>query len=87
MARVSFITSLAIGAGLAAMGLAASASAEEAKPAVTPEGQYADIDRVVISGATDAGEKRQWVDQSEAAKPDKPTLPEIDASSWLPTHE
>ena len=45
---------------------------------------YADSLREVIVGSTEAGKKLQWVDAAEAARPDKPELPQIDADAWLP---
>ena len=40
---------------------------------------------ILILGGTEAGEKLQWVDDAEAKLADKPDLPDIDASTWLPT--
>jgi hypothetical protein len=37
------------------------------------------------SRVTEAGEKLQWVDDAEAKLPEKSELPDIGASTWLPT--
>jgi hypothetical protein len=76
---------LAIGMGLAAVALAGAVGATDQGPVTTPDSPYCDPDRMVIVGGTEAGEKLQWVDESEAAQPDKPELPAIDAADWLPT--
>jgi hypothetical protein len=60
-----------------------------ASPAVvtSPDSPYCDLpdNGEIILGGTEAGEKLQWVDAAEARLPDKPELPDIDASAWLPT--
>ena len=78
--------STAIGVGItAAAGLTASAVADTAPPVVVmPDSPQCDLEWVIVGG-TEAGEKLQWVDESEAALPDKPELPEIAANDWLPT--
>ena len=76
---------LAIGMGLAAVALAGAVGATDQGPVTTPDSPYCDPNQAVIVGGTEAGEKLQWVDESEAAQPDKPELPAIDAADWLPT--
>jgi len=76
---------LALGVGLAAVALAGAVGAADQAPVTMPDSPYCDPDRIVIVGGTEAGEKLQWVDESEAAQPDKPELPAIDAADWLPT--
>jgi hypothetical protein len=39
----------------------------------------------IEAGGVSAGDKLQWVDESELNKPDKADLPIIAASEWLPT--
>lgn len=53
----------------------------------TPDSPYCDLpdSDMVIVGGTEAGEKLQWVDDAEARLPDKPDLPDITSSTWLPT--
>ncbi len=78
---------IALGAGLAAAAaLGGSASAGAPAVVVTPDSPYCDeeLDTVTIGG-TEAGEKLQWVDEAEAARPDKADLPEITKATWLPT--
>jgi hypothetical protein len=78
--------SLALGATLAAAALAGSAGAEAPPVTVMPDSPYCDDEFVeVFVGGTQAGEELQWVDEAEAAMPDKPELPEIAAATWLPT--
>lgn len=76
---------LAIGMGLAAVALAGAVGAADQAPVTMPDSPYCDLDQAVIVGGTEAGEKLQWVDESEAARPDKPELPAIDVDDWLPT--
>jgi hypothetical protein len=77
---------LALGVSLvAAAALGGSAHADEA-PIVMPDSPYCDtIEDDIIVGGTEAGEKLQWVDESEAKAPAKADLPEISAATWLPT--
>jgi hypothetical protein len=74
---------VALGLGLAVV--AGSTSAAEV--VTTPDSPYCDLAGYVdvMVGGTEAGEKLQWVDDAEAKLPDKPDLPDIDASTWLPT--
>jgi hypothetical protein len=74
---------VAVGMGIAAIALAGSVSAADPGPLTLPDSPY--CDDVVMTGGTEAGEKLQWVDESEAALPEKPELPDIDAATWLPT--
>ena len=86
---------VALGLGLAVMGgatnaadVATSPSAEVYPPVVrTPDSPYCNAgdEMVVLVGGTESGKKLQWVDDSEAKLPEKPDLPDIDASTWLPT--
>jgi hypothetical protein len=51
-----------------------------------PDSPYCDeVEDVVITGGTVSSNKLQWVDEAEAALPDKPDLPEIAIATWLPT--
>jgi hypothetical protein len=79
---------LALGVSIvAAAALGGSAHADEA-PVVIPDSPYCDTIagyEDVIVGGTEAGEKLQWVDESEAKAPAKADLPEISAATWLPT--
>jgi hypothetical protein len=43
------------------------------------------VDNAYALGGTQAGDKLQWVDESEAQRPEKPVLPDIAPGSWLPT--
>jgi hypothetical protein len=74
---------LAIGLGVAA--LAGSVNARDL-PA-SPDNSYSSmVDIIEITvGGTEAGERLQWIDASEASLRNKPDLPEIDAATWLPT--
>src|SRR5262245_44580236 len=90
MSRVPFITlsrslrvPLALGAALAAVAVMGGSAYAEAPPAATP-GPTDELGYVNILGATTAGEKLQWVDASEAARPDKADLPAISGADWLP---
>ena len=74
---------LAMGLSLAV--LAGSANANDLP--TSPDNSYsnmADINDITVGG-TEAGEKLQWIDPSQARLPDKPELPDIDAATWLPT--
>jgi hypothetical protein len=76
-------SSVALGASLVAVAaLAGSANAEA--PAVSAESED-DLLEVMITGGTVTSDKLQWVDEAEAALPDKPALPEIATATWLPT--
>jgi hypothetical protein len=76
-------TPRAIGIGLAAIAFAGAVGASD-QPVQMPDSPYCDLDLVTVGG-TEAGEKLQWVDDSEVALPDKDALPTIDAADWLPT--
>lgn len=80
--RASRLT-LALGVGIAAAALAGTAYAGDETPVTMPDSPY--CNDMVIVGGTETGEKLQWVDESEAALPDKADLPEIEPASWLPT--
>jgi hypothetical protein len=70
------------------LGLAAVAgSTNAADVVVSPDGPYCGLPgyELAMVGGTEAGEKLQWVDDAQARLPDKPDLPDIDASTWLPT--
>lgn len=71
---------LALGASLVAAATLAGAASVDA-PADAEE----ELFEVTITGGTVTGEKVQWVDEAEAASPDKPDLPEIATATWLPT--
>jgi hypothetical protein len=78
--------SLALGATLAAAALAGSAGAEAPAVTVMPDSPFCDTElESMVMGSTGAGDELQWVDEAEAAMPDKPDLPEITAATWLPT--
>jgi hypothetical protein len=49
-----------------------------------PDSPYCDLTEVIVGG-TEAGDRLQWVDETEAALPEKSDLPEIAAQDWLPT--
>ena len=86
---------VALGLGLAAVGATHAAdvttdpSTVASPPPVvrTPDSPYCDmvINGDILIGGTKAGQKLQWIDDSEAKLPEKPDLPDIDASTWLPT--
>ena len=79
---------VALGLGLAAMaGSTNAADVATSPPVITsPDSPYCELGQgEVIVGGTEAGEELQWVDEAEARLPDKPDLPDIDASTWLPT--
>jgi len=80
--------STAVGLGLAAAaGLSATANADTAPAVVVmPDSPQCDLE-TIITGGTEAGDRLQWVDESEAALPDKADLPEIAAQDWLPTRK
>jgi len=69
------------------IGLAVVAGSTNATDVVTsPDSPYCNLpDYEIMVGGTEAGEKLQWVDDAEAKLPDKPELPDIGASTWLPT--
>ena len=79
---------VALGLGLAAI-VAGSTSVADVAPnvVVSPDSPYCDLPEYgeALVGGTEAGEKLQWVDEAEAKLPDKADLPDIEASSWLPT--
>jgi hypothetical protein len=72
---------LAMGLSLAV--LAGSANACD----LPPDSAYSNLADIndITAGGTEAGEKLQWIDPSEASLPNKPDLPDIDAATWLPT--
>jgi hypothetical protein len=81
---------VALSLGLAAAVAGASSSAADVANNVvnTPDSPYCDLpgaEEWVSVGGTEAGAKLQWVDDTEAKLPDKPDLPDIEASTWLPT--
>ena len=79
---------VALGFGLAAI-VAGSTSAADVAPnvVVSSDSPYCDLPEYgnVLVGSTEAGEKLQWVDEAEAKLPDKADLPDVEASTWLPT--
>ena len=74
---------VALGLGLAVV----AGSTSAADVVTTPDSPYCDLPGSgdFLVGGTEAGEKLQWVDEAEAKLPNKPDLPDIDASTWLPT--
>lgn len=80
---------VALGLGLAAIaGVTNAADVATSPPViVSPDSPYCDVPDQgdILMGGTEAGDKLQWVDDAEAKLPDKPDLPDIDASTWLPT--
>jgi hypothetical protein len=80
---------VALGLGLAVVGGSTNAADVVTNPppvVVSPDSPYCDLaESDVMLGGTEAGEKLQWVDEAEAKLPEKPALPEIEASTWLPT--
>lgn len=90
MTRVPFKTlsrslriPLMLGAALAAVAAVGGSAWAEAPPAAT-ESPNDELGYIYVLGATNAGEQLQWVDASEAARPDKADLPEISGADWLP---
>jgi hypothetical protein len=79
-------TAVALGLGLAAVVGVPTNAADVAAPnvVVMQDSQYCSTEEILLGG-TRAGAKLQWVDESEAARPDKQELPDIEASTWLPT--
>ncbi|HUG71807.1 MAG TPA: hypothetical protein VMK82_00145 [Steroidobacteraceae bacterium] len=79
--------SIALGTLAAAAALGGSASAQDPDVVVTPDILYFPTEdlEVVWIGGTQAGDKLQWVDQAELARPDKAELPQISTAEWLPT--
>ena len=81
---------VALGLGLAAMaGATSAADVADSAPTVvvSADSPYCDLAAYGerTAGGTEAGEKLQWVDDTEAALPDKAELPDIEAATWLPT--
>jgi len=76
---------VALGLGLAAVVGGATSAADVVTTPDSPYCNLPDNEQWVIVGGTEAGEKLQWVDESEAKLPEKPDLPDIEASTWLPT--
>ena len=80
---------VALGLGLAAMAGTTNAADVATSPpvVVSPDSPYCNLgdDVGLEAGGTEAGEKLQWIDDTEASLPEKPDLPDIDASTWLPT--
>lgn len=81
---------IALGLGLAAAVAGASSSAADIANTVVnmPDSPYCNLpsdEGWVTVGGTEAGAKLQWVDDAEAKQPDKPDLPDIEVSTWLPT--
>lgn len=81
--------SLALGASLAAAAVLGGSSAGAQSPdvVVMPDSPYCEELEEVLVGGIKAGPELQWVDEAEAALPDKADLPEISAGTWLPTPE
>jgi hypothetical protein len=74
--------SIALGASLvAAAAMAGSANTGAPADSVDEE----ELVEVSITGGTVSGGQVQWVDETEAALPEKPDLPEITTVDWLPT--
>jgi hypothetical protein len=73
---------VAIGLGLAALAVVPVTNANDG---VFIGGSY---ETVVANpygmGSTQAGDKLQWIDESEAQLPEKAALPDIEPSTWLP---
>ena len=79
---------VALGLGLAVVaGSTSAADGVTNNVVTTPDSPYCDPAGLgdIILGGTEAGEKLQWVDDAEAKLPEKSELPDIDASTWLPT--
>lgn len=71
---------LAIGFGLAALAVVPVTNANDSVDAAP----YETIDNPMVLGGTQAGDKLQWVDESEARLPQKADLPDIEPGTWLP---
>lgn len=76
---------VALGASLAAVAAlsgSASAGADGPEVVVSPDSPYCEEEELM--GSVDTA-NLQWVDESEATRPDKADLPEIGNATWLPT--
>lgn len=73
--------SLAVGFGLAALAVVPITNATDGVDAPPFE---TSVDNPFAMGGTQAGDKLQWVDESEARLPEKADLPDIEPGSWLP---
>lgn len=71
-------------AGLGALAVAASGAASGGEAGTSDAEPYATTIDYIVVGGTEAGNKLQWVDESELAKPDKPEIGEIQPGEWLP---
>jgi len=79
---------IALGLGLAAVVGVPTNAADVAAPEVVVmrDSRYClSQEMMMTAGGTEAGAKLQWIDESEVDRPDKPELPDIEASTWLPT--
>jgi hypothetical protein len=87
--RVRIPVALGLAAAVAVAGSTNAADVGASPPTVvvTADSPYCDLPEYgeMTAGGTEAGEKLQWVDDTEAALPDKPELPDVDAATWLPT--
>lgn len=74
-------------AAAAALGGSAIAQSENQELVVSPDSPFCPTEEFeeVWVGGTAAGDRLQWMDEAELAKPDKPALPEISTADWLPT--
>ena len=75
---------LAVGFGLAALAVVPITNANDSADAPPYE---ATVENSFALGGTRAGDKLQWVDESEAQLPEKADLPDIEPGTWLPTPE
>jgi hypothetical protein len=80
---------VALGLGLAAVAGVPTNAADVSIPdvVVMADSRFCNLSQelYMTAGGTEVGEKLQWVDESEVSRPDKPDLPDIEASTWLPT--
>jgi hypothetical protein len=72
---------LAVGFGLAALAVVPVTNANEGVDAPSYE---TTVENPFAMGGTKAGDKLQWVDESEARLPEKADLPDIEPGTWLP---
>ena len=74
---------LAVGFGLAALAMVPITNANDSVDA--PSYEITTVENPFAMGGTKAGDRLQWVDESEAQLPEKANLPDIEPGTWLPT--
>jgi hypothetical protein len=76
---------VAVGFGLAALAVVPLTNANGDVGVGLSASYETVVDNPYVLGGTQAGDKLQWIDESEAQRPEKPVLPDIEPGSWLPT--